>query len=735
MADVSSKLKVIFTGNAKALTKELAKVEKGAEKADLSLAKIGKTTAKAGVVAAGALATLGAVLTGKVIVNSVRTFIAFEEQLTRVGAVAKITGTDLDNFEARLRDVAAASRFTASETAKAAEVLALAGLDYGDLAGKDGVGGAVEFLAKFAELAGGDIEMAAGVAISSLKAFGLEIEELDRVGNVMTNTFTSSFVSLETLGQGMKFLAPTAAAAGMTIEESAAAIGALGNAGLQGTIAGTGLRMSINKLIAPTEDARRTMDRLGLDVLRLTPAGLTAQATFRRLSTSIESLKRDIELTTAELKQLSGEMTDLSIQEQKNSLAVARIRQRARREGRELTKDEIGTIERLEQANENLSIQQQDLSIQSQVLQRSNDKNKDSMSDMESAARDANDTMNQQVTGITSLVDVIDQLNEAGATTAEILEIFSVRGGTAIMALLGQADAFRDLTTANEESGEAMDTMLDQIGGSFARKLAILRSHVEETSLQIAESFLEGFDLDYAIKLLEDVSQSVRDNKDEFKELGVSIATNFLPILEQMPSFMSSIMSTLDALKPVITLAALLAGGLLGVLTIIGWILNAIQGLFNWIGRQIDKIPGMSDLGLGDAYATIAGASAQGAIAGAGVGAVAGAPFGGVGAGPGAAAGAIIGGTLGAVGGAATYMADGGVVTQPTLAVVGEAGPEAVIPLDRATGFGSTGTVINFGPITINGGNLGSGEVRDIIRTEFPRILKNSYGAGARGVV
>ena len=35
-------------------------------------------------------------------------------------------------------------------------------------------------------------------------------------------------------------------------------------------------------------------------------------------------------------------------------------------------------------------------------------------------------------------------------------------------------------------------------------------------------------------------------------------------------------------------------------------------------------------------------------------------------------------------------MARGGVVTGPTNAVIGEAGPEAVIPLDRFGGYGAT---------------------------------------------
>ena len=48
-------------------------------------------------------------------------------------------------------------------------------------------------------------------------------------------------------------------------------------------------------------------------------------------------------------------------------------------------------------------------------------------------------------------------------------------------------------------------------------------------------------------------------------------------------------------------------------------------------------------------------------------------------------------------------LAKGGVVTGPTLAMIGEAGPEAVIPLDRAGGMGGMGQTFN---ITINAGGL-----------------------------
>jgi len=50
-------------------------------------------------------------------------------------------------------------------------------------------------------------------------------------------------------------------------------------------------------------------------------------------------------------------------------------------------------------------------------------------------------------------------------------------------------------------------------------------------------------------------------------------------------------------------------------------------------------------------------------------------------------------------------LANGGIVTSPTLAMIGESGPEAVIPLSRGGGMGGSYT------ININGGLSSSAEI------------------------
>lgn len=62
-------------------------------------------------------------------------------------------------------------------------------------------------------------------------------------------------------------------------------------------------------------------------------------------------------------------------------------------------------------------------------------------------------------------------------------------------------------------------------------------------------------------------------------------------------------------------------------------------------------------------------------------------------------------------------LAKGGIVTGPTVAQIGEAGPEAVIPLDRAGGFGTT---IN---ITVNG-DVSGDELVEKVKTSIMDTLR-----------
>jgi hypothetical protein len=64
------------------------------------------------------------------------------------------------------------------------------------------------------------------------------------------------------------------------------------------------------------------------------------------------------------------------------------------------------------------------------------------------------------------------------------------------------------------------------------------------------------------------------------------------------------------------------------------------------------------------------------------------------------------------------YMAEGGIVTSPTAAIIGERGPEAVIPLDRAGGFGTTIMLTVNAGMGANGAEIGQVIIDAIKQTE-----------------
>ena len=787
-----------ITGNASGVVSAFKQAGAGATAFGLSLKAIGGIA----VAATGVLGAFFAVFKAiGFVTSSTRTFIDFEEQLIRtsatlgnfVGQTREVDGemVSFDQATSELSDsirtVASESSFTATQVGEMAEVLALAGLSSKELAdGQDELGnatdGAIRSMVNFAVVAGTDVETAAGIGIAAVKAFRRETEELDEVTSVLTNTFTSSFVNLQQLGDAMRFFGPTASAAGVSIEEAAAAVGALGNSGLQGSIAGTGLRQAINKLIAPTDDARRTLERLNLEFTTLTPAGEAAKAGLSSTMNAIAGLEKSIAGANAELKALTNEMNDLSIQEEKNSLDIAKIRARAAKQGRDLTKSELAQISRLESANSDLSLQRRELALAQREEERSNQKNVDSLDEQQKKFEDLKTVVESQTTGVVSLVEIIERLNETGATTAEILEIFGVRGGGAVLALQAQSEAFKDLASANVEVANAAregDSMTKKFVGTLETSTAFAlketQSKFEELSLVVGEPFAKLLSQeDGVLDMFNSVADNLSENKQLFEDIATQVEESLLPALAEAlkPENIDKFEEGLRAVIPVIEK---IGSVMLKLAEIIEPILDGILAVTDFLGMtgEADEGGGAEREGrlIGkegetrfDSVVDVGKGAAAGAVAGAAIGAVGG-PIG-------AGAGALIGGGLalgvelgqgfmgalsnsdffnnapaGSIGMGGMAMATGGFVTSPTQALIGEAGPEAVIPLDRFERMmgissqqsgNSTEQVINlnFDSITIGAGNaVTASDVREIMERQMPNIIRNSLTRGARGVI
>jgi hypothetical protein len=93
---------------------------------------------------------------------------------------------------------------------------------------------------------------------------GIDPTQMGRVADVLTRTFTGSNTTLDMLGETMAYAAPVAKIYAQSLEVVSAMAGKLGDAGVQGSMAGTAIAAIMNRLAAPPKMAADAIEQLGL---------------------------------------------------------------------------------------------------------------------------------------------------------------------------------------------------------------------------------------------------------------------------------------------------------------------------------------------------------------------------------------------------------------------------------------------------------------------------------------
>lgn len=219
------------------------------------LERQGKTTTAVTNQLRTAFAALGG---AAVLGQAIRQVASFQAALNGLAAVSNATEEQMRQLEKQARTLGATSMFSAQQAAEGQRFLAQAGFSVNEILS------ATPGILKLATAGGLDLARAADIASNVLGGMRLEVEELNRVNDVLAATAARSNTSIEQLGQALSFAAPFAAGAGISIEEASAAIGVLSDAGIQASRAGTGLVGVIRQLSKVTTEGERVLNKYGL---------------------------------------------------------------------------------------------------------------------------------------------------------------------------------------------------------------------------------------------------------------------------------------------------------------------------------------------------------------------------------------------------------------------------------------------------------------------------------------
>lgn len=190
--------------------------------------------------------SLGVMAVGLVAVRTamdiVQTGAKFEQTMAKVGAVTNATEQEFADLSAQARKMGETTEFSATQAAEGLAFLGKAG--FSATKAIKALPGVLN-LATAGEL---DLGRAADIVSNALTAMRLPVEELNRVNDVFSATITSANTDMNMLAESFKFAAPLAAGFGFEIEEVSGLIGLLGNAGIQGSMAGTQLAFAMQNL-------------------------------------------------------------------------------------------------------------------------------------------------------------------------------------------------------------------------------------------------------------------------------------------------------------------------------------------------------------------------------------------------------------------------------------------------------------------------------------------------------
>lgn len=222
----------------------------------------------------------------------IRTLAGFEQSMAAVQAITRANATEMAALRDIAKELGATTEFSASQAADGLRFLGMAGFTATESVA------AIPSVLNLATAAAMDLASAADITSNIMSGFGIQAENASAVADVLAAASSRANTNVQQLGSAMSTVAPIAAALDISLADTAAAIGVLSDAGIQGERAGTAMRGVLASLAGPTTQAQKVLANLGLTVQDVNPEANSLATIFGRL--------REAGLSTADAMTIFG---------------------------------------------------------------------------------------------------------------------------------------------------------------------------------------------------------------------------------------------------------------------------------------------------------------------------------------------------------------------------------------------------------------------------------------------
>jgi TP901 family phage tail tape measure protein len=213
----------------------------------------------------------------------------FEQTMSGVQAVSGATAAQMQRLSDLALQLGKDTTFSAAQAAAGIEELIKGGVSVTDV-----MNGAAKATLNLAAAGGVDLATAAEIAANALNMFNLSGSQMAHVADEIAGAANASSLSVQDFRYSLAYAGTTAKGLHVSFDDLAVAIAELGQAGIKGSSAGTGLRAVMTALAAPTRAAASEMYRLGIITAQGKNRLFDAQGQMKRLADVQEILKTSL---------------------------------------------------------------------------------------------------------------------------------------------------------------------------------------------------------------------------------------------------------------------------------------------------------------------------------------------------------------------------------------------------------------------------------------------------------
>ncbi|WP_032393341.1 phage tail tape measure protein [Rhodococcoides fascians] len=211
--------------------------------------------------------------------------------LNTMQSVSSATASEMAAVSARAKELGndiSLSNTSATDAAAAMTELAKGGFTVQQA--MDGAKGTLQLAAA----AGIDAASAATIQSQALQAFGLSADYAATAADVLANAANASSAEITDISAGLQQSGAVANQFGLTIEDTAATLGVLSNAGIAGSDAGTLLKSALLALTDQGKPAQAAIEELGLTVYDAQGQFVGMSALFGQLDAAAASMTPEL---------------------------------------------------------------------------------------------------------------------------------------------------------------------------------------------------------------------------------------------------------------------------------------------------------------------------------------------------------------------------------------------------------------------------------------------------------